>query len=87
MFDEVSSHVDLETLHQRLDQRPPNEWGAQSPERQLIVHLHRTKSDIPTTGVVIMRPERSQTSWTRSSELQVWSAATAPRVAIVFDCE
>ncbi len=45
--------VDLETLHARLDQRPPGEWGSQQSERDLIVRLHRTKEDIPRTGVVI----------------------------------
>jgi len=54
VFDEVFVlDVDLETLHERLDQRPPDEWGAKPSERQLIGHLHRTKSDIPTTGIVI----------------------------------
>jgi hypothetical protein len=45
--------VDLETLHKRLDQRPPDEWGSRPSERDLIVRLHRTKEDIPRTGVVI----------------------------------
>lgn len=45
--------VDLETLHGRLDQRPPDEWGSRPSERDLIVRLHRTKEDIPRTGVVI----------------------------------
>lgn len=45
--------VDLETLHRRLDQRPQNDWGSKPSERDLIVRLHRTKEDIPGTGVVI----------------------------------
>ena len=45
--------VDLETLHQRLDQRPADEWGSKSSERNLIVLLHRTKEDVPSSGVVI----------------------------------
>ena len=54
LFDEVFVlDVDLETLHRRLDQRPPDEWGAKPSERDLIVRLHRTKEDIPSRGVVI----------------------------------
>jgi len=45
--------IDLETLHRRLHQRPQDEWGSQPSERDLIVRLHRTKEDIPGTGVVI----------------------------------
>ena len=45
--------VDLETLHGRLDQRPPDEWGSKPTERELIVRLHQTREDIPRTGVVI----------------------------------
>ncbi|SDP34757.1 Broad-specificity NMP kinase [Pedococcus dokdonensis] len=46
-------NVDLETLHRRLDQRGPDEWGSDPSARELIVRLHRTKEDIPSTGVVI----------------------------------
>lgn len=54
LFDEVFVlEVDLDTLHRRLDQRPGDEWGSKPPERDLIVRLHRTKEDIPRTGVVI----------------------------------
>lgn len=54
LFDEVFVlDVDLETLHQRLDQRPHDEWGSKPSERQLIVHLHQTKADIPRTGRLI----------------------------------
>jgi AAA domain len=45
--------IDVETLHQRLDQRPDDEWGSKSSERKLIVQLHRTKEDIPGIGVAI----------------------------------
>lgn len=45
--------VDLETLHLRLDQRPPDEWGSKPSERDLIVRLHQTKEDVPQTGQVI----------------------------------
>jgi thymidylate kinase len=54
IFDEVFVlDVDLEALQQRLDNRPPDEWGAKPSERQLIIQLHQTKSDIPRTGIVI----------------------------------
>jgi hypothetical protein len=54
LFDEVFVlDIDLETLHHRLDQRPHDEWGSKPSERDLIIRLHRTKEDIPSTGVVI----------------------------------
>lgn len=54
LFDEVFVlDVDLDTLHRRLDQRPHGEWGAKPSERALVVRLHRTKEDVPGTGVVI----------------------------------
>lgn len=45
--------VDLDTLNRRLDQRPADEFGAQQSERDLIVRLHRTKEDTPTSGILI----------------------------------
>jgi broad-specificity NMP kinase len=45
--------VDLATLLRRLDQRPHDEWGATQAERDLVVRLHRTREDIPKTGVLI----------------------------------
>lgn len=54
VFDEVFVlDVDVETLHRRLDQRPQGEWGSAPSERDLIVRLHRTREDVPTTGVAI----------------------------------
>ena len=54
LFDEVFVlDIDLETLHRRLDQRPHDEWGSKPSERDLVVRLHRTKEDIPDSGVVI----------------------------------
>lgn len=54
LFDEVFVlDIDLDTLHQRLDQRPHDEWGSKPSERDLVVRLHRTKEDIPSAGVVI----------------------------------
>ncbi|MGG5260393.1 AAA family ATPase [Phycicoccus avicenniae] len=40
--------VDAATLHERLDARPADEFGAQPEERALVEHLHRTGEDVPT---------------------------------------
>lgn len=54
LFDETFVlDVDRDTLHRRLDQRPQDDWGSRQSERDLIVRLHRTKDDIPRTGIVI----------------------------------
>lgn len=54
LFDQVFVlDVDLDTLHWRLDQRPHDEWGSKQSERDLIVRLHRTKEDVPSSGIVI----------------------------------
>lgn len=54
LFDEVFLlDVDLDTLHRRLDHRPPGEWGSEPAERELVVQLHRTREDIPQGGIVI----------------------------------
>jgi dephospho-CoA kinase len=45
--------VDLDTLNQRLDERPENEWGGKQTERELIARLHQTKEDIPKNGIII----------------------------------
>ena len=45
--------IDLDTLNQRLDQRPDDEFGAQQPERDLIVRLHRTQEESPKNGILI----------------------------------
>lgn len=45
--------VDLDTLNQRLDERPEDEWGGKQTERELIARLHRTKEDIPKNGIII----------------------------------
>ena len=50
LFDEVFVlEVDLDTLHRRLDRRPPGEWGSTPAERDLVTRLHRTKEDVPRT--------------------------------------
>ena len=46
--------VDLDTLRQRLDDRPDSEWGGGRPvDRELIERLHRTKEDLPPNGIPI----------------------------------
>lgn len=45
--------IDLDTLNQRLDERPEDEWGGKKTERELIRRLHQTKEDIPTNGINI----------------------------------
>ena len=54
LFDEVFVlHVDLDTLHRRLDQRRRDQWGSKQSERALILRLHRAREDIPRSGIVI----------------------------------
>lgn len=54
LFDEVFVlDIDAETLRRRLDLRRGDDWGSKPSERELILRLHRTKEDIPATGVVI----------------------------------
>ena len=54
VFDEVFVlDIDTDTLHQRLGQRPADEWGSKPSERDLIVRLHATREDIPAAGIVI----------------------------------
>jgi hypothetical protein len=45
--------IDGETLERRLDERAEDEWGGRQTERELILRLHRTKEDIPASGIVI----------------------------------
>jgi AAA domain len=45
--------VDVDTLNRRLDERPEDEWGGRQRERELVLRLHRTKEDIPNTGIPI----------------------------------
>ncbi|WP_034756649.1 AAA family ATPase [Rossellomorea vietnamensis] len=45
--------IDSETLNNRLDARPENEFGGKKSERELIARLHETKEDIPTKGMII----------------------------------
>ncbi|MCW2811432.1 MAG: putative nucleoside kinase, and kinase [Friedmanniella sp.] len=55
LFDQVFVlHVDLATLHRRLDARRDDEWGDGNPtERALLVHWHETGLGVPGDGVVI----------------------------------
>jgi hypothetical protein len=45
--------VDADTLNRRLDERPDDEWAGPPPEREHLLRLHRTKEDIPGTGILI----------------------------------
>jgi gluconate kinase len=54
LFDEVFIlDVDAETLNERLDSRPDDDWGKSTSEREFILRLHATKEDIPSRGIVI----------------------------------
>jgi adenylate kinase family enzyme len=47
---------DLKTLFGRLDERvarDPTDWGGKPEEKELLARLHRTKEDIPESGIVI----------------------------------
>lgn len=48
--------ADLETLFRRLDERvarDPTDWGGRPEEKELVARLHRTKEDIPSSGIVL----------------------------------
>lgn len=54
LFDEIFIlDVDVETLNERLDNRPDDDWGKRKSERELILRLHATKEDLPSSGIVI----------------------------------
>jgi dephospho-CoA kinase len=54
VFDKVFVlDVDVDTLNERLDNRPDDDWGKSRSERELILRLHATKEDIPKNGIVI----------------------------------
>lgn len=54
LFDEVFIlDVDVDTLNQRLDNRTDNDTGKSKSERELILRLHATKEDLPSSGIVI----------------------------------
>ena len=54
VFDKVFVlDVDVDTLNERLDNRPDDDWGKSKSERELILRLHATKEDIPSIGIVI----------------------------------
>ena len=53
LFDEVFIlDIDGETLNERLDSRP-DDWGKSKRQRELILRLHATKEDIPSSGIVL----------------------------------
>ena len=45
--------IDADTLNERLDSRPDDDWGKRKSERELIQRLHATKQDTPSSGIVI----------------------------------
>jgi thymidylate kinase len=54
LFDDIFVlDIDLDTLNQRLAERPEDEFGGRPRERALIAQLHATKEDIPKRGIVI----------------------------------
>jgi broad-specificity NMP kinase len=54
LFDEIFVlDVDAETLNERLNSRPDDDWGKRKSERELILRLQATKEDIPGSGIVI----------------------------------
>ena len=54
LFDEIFIlDVDAETLNERLDSRPDDDWGKRKSERELILRLHATKEDVPSSGIVL----------------------------------
>jgi broad-specificity NMP kinase len=54
LFDKVFVlDVDVDTLNARLDNRADDDWGKSKGERELILRLHATKEDIPSSGIVI----------------------------------
>lgn len=54
VFDEIFVlDVDVETLNERLDNRPDDDWGKSKDQRELILRLHATKEDLPSSGIVV----------------------------------
>ncbi|MGB9364881.1 MAG: nucleoside kinase [Xanthobacteraceae bacterium] len=54
LFDEIFIlDVDAKTLDERLDSRSDDDWGKSKSERELILRLHATKEDTPSSGIVI----------------------------------
>jgi hypothetical protein len=45
--------VDRETLLERLDRRPSDEFGALPEERELVLRVHASREDLPATGTAI----------------------------------
>ena len=54
LFDEIFIlEVDVQTLNERLNHRPDDDWGESKSERELILRLHATKEDVPSSGKVV----------------------------------
>ncbi|HZJ22383.1 MAG TPA: AAA family ATPase [Anaerolineales bacterium] len=47
---------DIETIYRRLDERvarDPTDFGGKPEEKELVARVHRTKEDIPSSGIII----------------------------------
>lgn len=54
LFDKIFVlDVDAGTLNERLDNRPDDDWGKSKEQRELILRLHATKEDVPSSGIVL----------------------------------
>jgi serine kinase of HPr protein (carbohydrate metabolism regulator) len=54
LFDEVFVlELDEQTLRERLEARPGDEYGATPEEREVVLRVHRTREDLPSTGTPI----------------------------------
>jgi gluconate kinase len=45
--------IDVDTLGSRLAARPEDEFGGRPAERELVVHLHATREDLPADAIII----------------------------------
>lgn len=54
LFDQIFVlDVDRETLRQRLENRPDDEFGGRPEEREFVLRLHENGQDLPRHGTVI----------------------------------
>ena len=54
LFDQIFVlEIDLETLTDRLSERPETEWGGSEAERAFIRRRHQSREDVPTQAISI----------------------------------
>lgn len=54
LFDAVFVlHVDLDTLQQRLEQRPEDEFGGKQSDRDFVARVYPTSEGLPDQGIMI----------------------------------